>query len=92
VGGHDDVQRSRLVQERIELGAPPEALTLAARGVAGAVLITLSERYRAGVAPAAVKEPALLREVLGACGGALHVASDPGLGRATVLRIPLAER
>ena len=82
----------RLVQERLELGAPPEALTLAARGVAGAVLITLSERYRPGVAPAPAKEPPLLREVLGASAGTLHVASDPTLGRATVLRIPLAGR
>lgn len=82
----------RLAQDRIELATPPEALTLAARGVGDAVLITLAERYRAGVAPGAVTEPPLLAEVLAACGGALHVASDPQVGRATVLRIPLAAR
>jgi hypothetical protein len=26
-----------------------------------------------------------------ACGGAVHVASDPQLGRATLLRFPLAD-
>jgi PAS domain S-box-containing protein len=82
----------RLVQDRLELASPPEALTLAARGVGDAVLLCLAERYRPGVSPGLVKEPPLLREVLGACGGELHVASDPQIGRATVLRIPFAAR
>jgi PAS domain S-box-containing protein len=83
----------RLVQERLTLATPPEALTLAARSVGrgpeGAVLVTLSERF-AG-APAAAKEPPLVREVLAECGGALHVASVSGVGRATLLRFPLAD-
>ena len=57
----------RLVQERLALATPPEALTLAARSVGrdadGCVLVTLSERF-AGAAPAAAKEPPLVREVL----------------------------
>lgn len=84
----------RLVQERLAQPAPPEALTLAARAVGrgpdGAVLLTLSERF-AGSAPSAAKEPPLVREVLAECGGALHVASEPGVGRATLLRFPLAD-
>jgi PAS domain S-box-containing protein len=82
----------RLVQDRLELPTPPEALTLAARGVGNAVLLSLAECYRAGVSPGTVKETPLLREVVAACGGDLHVASDPQLGRSTVLRIPLAAR
>ena len=84
----------RLVQERLALPTPPEALTLAARSVGrapdGCVLVTLSERF-AGAAPAAAKEPPLVREVLAECGGALQVASEAGVGRATLLRFPLAE-
>jgi PAS domain S-box-containing protein len=85
----------RLVQERLALPAPPEALTLAARAVGrapdGAVLVTLSERFAAGAMAAAAKEPPLVAEVLAECGGALQVASVAGVGRATLLRFPLAE-
>lgn len=85
----------RLVQERVALDPAPETLTLSARQVGrapdGAVLITLSETFRAGIAPPEVREPPLVREVLGACGGTLHVTCDPHVGRATLLRIPLAE-
>ena len=85
----------RLVQDRLAAEVPPEFLTLAARSVGrgpeGSVLVTLSERFPAGAAPAAAKEPALVREVLAECGGTLHVASAVGIGRATLLRFPLAE-
>jgi PAS domain S-box-containing protein len=86
----------RLVQERLALATPPEALTLSARTAGrppdGAVLLSLAERYPAGTPPPAAGEPALLREVLEGCGASFHVASDAALGRALVLRIPLAER
>jgi nitrogen-specific signal transduction histidine kinase len=85
----------RLVQERVALDPAPETLTLSARLVGraptGSVLVTLSETFRAGSAPPAVREPPLVREVLAACGGTLHVTTDAHLGRATLLRIPLAE-
>jgi hypothetical protein len=85
----------RLVSERVALDPAPQTLTLSARLVGkvptGAVLITLCESFRAGGAPPEVREPPLVREVLAACGGTLHVTCDPQVGRATLLRIPLAE-
>lgn len=85
----------RLVQDRLEQPVPPALLTLSVRllgrGPERAVLLALSERYGDRIALPAAKEPALAREVLAECGGALHVASDPKLGRVTLLRVPLAE-
>jgi PAS domain S-box-containing protein len=84
----------RLVEERLAGGTPPEAVTVGARlvgrGPDAAVVLALAERFRAATPPLP-KEPPLVREVVEASGGRLHVASDPVLGRATVLRFPLAE-
>jgi PAS domain S-box-containing protein len=85
----------RLLEERISGAVAPEAITLGARlagrGPDAAVLLALAERFAQGTPPLP-KEPPLVREVLAASGGSLHVASDPVLGRATVLRFPLADR
>lgn len=85
----------RLAQERLALDPAPETITLSARavgrGAQGAVLVTLSETFRAGMPQPDVREPPLFREVLAGCGGVLHLVSDPRIGRATLLRIPLAE-
>ncbi len=84
----------RLLEERLSGGTPPESVTLGARligrGPEATVMLALAERFGAGTPPLG-KEPPLVREVVEASGGALHVASDPVLGRATVLRFPLAE-
>ncbi|HEX2486535.1 MAG TPA: PAS domain-containing protein [Myxococcota bacterium] len=85
----------RAAQDRVEADPAPAALTLGARCVgrdaARAVLVSLSERARPHAVLAPLREAALVAEVLAASGGALHVASDPALGRTTLLRFPLAE-
>jgi PAS domain S-box-containing protein len=85
----------RAAQDRLEAQPAPIGLTLAARCVgrdAGrAVLVSLTERFRRGAALPLLREVPLVAEVVGACGGAVHVASEPALGRATLLRFPLAE-
>jgi PAS domain S-box-containing protein len=85
----------RASQDRLEADPPPAALTLGARCIGRdaerALLVSLTERARAQSPLAPLREAALVAEVLAACGGALHVASDPALGRATLLRFPLAD-
>jgi len=85
----------RAARDRLEARPAPARLTLAARCAghdgARAILVSLTERFARGVAPAPLREAPLAAEVLAACGGALHVAADPELGRTTLLRFPLAD-
>ena len=84
----------RAALDRLDASPAPAALTLAARCVgrdAGrALLVSLTERFGRGQAPAPLRDAPLVAEVLAACGGALHVTTDPVLGRVTLLRFPLA--
>ena len=49
------------------------------------------ETGRAVVALTSTRVAPIVQEVLAECGGKMHVALDAKLGRATLLRLPLAE-
>lgn len=85
----------RAAHDRLDARPAPAALVLAAR-CAGrdpgrALLVSLTERPRAGEPLSPLHEAPLVAEVVAASGGEVHVASDPALGRATLLRFPLAD-
>jgi len=77
----------RLVHDRLGQEPPPASLVLGARQLAegGSIVVSLSERFRdGGYLPASSVAP-LVQEVVAACGGEVHVTSDPLLGRATLM-------
>lgn len=81
-----------LVLERLDAAPGPRRLTLGARagGAAGARFAVVSLCEPPGAAPGAEMEPTF-GERAASVGAQLHVAREPVLGRAVILRLPAVE-
>lgn len=83
----------RMLSNRLDAAVPPAAITLGARryGRGAGLILSLAERFAPGQGPAPLADAALEESWVAACGARLHVASDPLVGRASVIAFPLAE-
>ncbi len=85
----------RLIRLRLATGEPDTPLTLAARlmgaGTRPAVLITLVDHPRGAEDEADEREPKSLLDAVSPYGGRVHSVRIPKTGRATAVRLPLAE-
>ena len=83
----------RLLRDRFEGDLAPARLQLSARiqgeGDVRAALLSIIERFPDGSNPEGFSPPALAKEVLASCGGSIHVHTEPPIGRATVVRLPV---
>ncbi len=85
---------ARLVKNRLGAEPRPPALCFTARHLEaesgpGDVVISIVELFPEHVSAPRLSPPALVKEVVAACGGALHVAAAPGAGRVTSIRLPV---
>ncbi len=84
----------RLLRLRLATAEPGAVLTLAARAVGfgdrSGVLVTVVDRPRSGDEEVEEREPQSLQEAVAPYGGRVHTVRIPKAGRATAVRLPLA--
>lgn len=80
-----------MMELRLSCEPRPRRLTLGARRLDGpdgpGTLVSIVETFADGVRPAPLSDPSEVQAALADLGAPPHVASDPRLGRATVLRL-----